>query len=423
MAKNQLMSKTFVEKILSKKSGKDATRGSILEIEPDLCMSHDNAGLVIKKFREIGRESVWNTDKILIILDHRAPAESIKTANEHKIIRDFVKEQCIEKYFEIGEGICHQLVVEKLLILPGQVAIGTDSHTTSYGSIGAFSTGIGATEMAVVWATGQIWLKVPESFRITIKGNLPAGVFSKDIILHIIGDIGCDGAIYKSLEFYGETVEKMSISDRFVLSNLSMEMGAKSAFVPFDKVTKEYVNKTGVFLFEPVFADSDAYYEKAFEYDISNLEPQIAFPHSVDNVKPISKAKRIKVNQVFIGSCANGRIDDMEIAAKILKGKHIDKNVRLIIGPASKRIYSLSIQKGLFDIFLNAGAVIINPGCGPCLGAHQGIIGDGEVAVTTTNRNFRGRMGSTKGEVYLVSPATAAASAIKGEITDPREFI
>jgi len=277
--------------------------------------------------------------------------------------------------------------------------------------------------MAAVWATGQIWFKVPESYKVTIKGNLPTGVFSKDVILHIIGDIGCDGAIYKSIEFYGETVEKMTISDRFVLSNLSMEMGAKSAVVPFDRITEKYIRNKGVFAFEPVFADNDAQYEKTFEYDVSNLEPQVAFPHSVDNVKPVSQANGIKVNQVFIGSCTNGRVDDLEISAKILKGKNIDKNVRLIIGPASKEIYSISLKKGLLDTFLNAGAVIINPGCGPCLGAHQGIIGDGEVAVTTTNRNFKGRMGSTKGEVYLTSPATAAASAIKGEITDPREFL
>ncbi len=417
------MGKTFIEKILYKKFGNDVSKGDIVEIEPDLCMSHDNAGLVIKKFNEIGKKNVWNPEKILIILDHRAPAESIKTANEHKIIRDFVAEQGIKNFFEIGEGICHQIVVEKLFILPGQIAIGTDSHTTSYGSIGAFSTGIGATEMAAVWATGQIWFKVPETYKVTIHGNLPDGVFSKDVILHIIGNTGCDGAIYKSIEFYGETVEKMDVSERFVLANLSMEMGAKSAVVPFDRTTEKYIREKGVFAFEPVFADKDAQYEKTYEYDVSNLEPQIAFPHSVDNVKPVSQAKGIKVNQVFIGSCTNGRMDDMEIVAKILKGRKIDKNIRLIIGPASRSICKLSINKGLFDTFLTAGALIINPGCGPCLGAHQGIIADGEVAVTTTNRNFKGRMGSTKGEVYLVSPATAAATAIKGEITDPREFL
>ena len=417
------MGKTFVEQILSKKSENDVKQGQIVEVEPDLCMSHDNAGLVIKKFNEIGKKSVWKTENIFIILDHRAPSESIKTANEHKIIRDFVAEQGINNFFDIGEGICHQVIVEKLFILPGQVAIGTDSHTTSYGSISAFSTGIGATEMAAVWATGKIWLKVPESYKVIIKGDCPHGVFSKDIILHIIGELGCDGAIYKSIEFSGETVEKMTISDRFVLSNLSMEMGAKSAVTAFDRVTEEYIRERGVFAFEPIFADKDAEYEKVFEYDVSNLEPQIACPHSVDNTKPVSEMKDIKVNQVFIGSCTNGRMDDLEITAKILEGKKIAKDIRLIIGPASKEIYSSAIKEGLFDTFLQAGAVIINPGCGPCLGAHQGIIGDGEVAVTTTNRNFRGRMGSTKGYVYLVSPATAAATAITGVITDPREFL
>ncbi|TET17712.1 MAG: 3-isopropylmalate dehydratase large subunit [Candidatus Cloacimonadota bacterium] len=417
------MSKTFVEKILGNSSGKDATSGTIVEVEPDLCMSHDNAGLVIKKFREIGSPDVWNPEKVVIILDHRAPAESIKTANEHRNIRDFVTQQGIKNFYGIGEGICHQIVIEKLFILPGQIAIGTDSHTTSYGAIAAFSTGVGATEMAAVWATGKIWFKVPESYKVVIRGNIPQGVYAKDIILSIIGNIGSGGAIYKSIEFYGETVEKMTISDRFVLSNQSMEMGAKSAVIAFDRMTANYISEKGVFAFEPIFADNDAVYEKIFEYDVSHMEPQVAFPHSVDNVKPVSEAKSIKPNQVFIGSCTNGRMDDLEIAAKILDGKKIAKHVRLIIGPASKEIYLKAIKTGLIEIFLSSGAVIINPGCGPCLGAHQGIIADGEIAGSTTNRNFKGRMGSTEGEVYLVSPATAAATAITGKITDPREFL
>jgi 3-isopropylmalate/(R)-2-methylmalate dehydratase large subunit len=417
------MGKTFVENIIGRKANKEVNVGDIVEVEPDLCMSHDNAGLVIKKFKEIGKKDVWDKGKLFIVLDHRAPAESIKTANEHKLIRDFVSEQGIENFLDIGAGICHQLVIEKPYILPGQIGIGTDSHTTSYGCIGAFSTGIGATEMASVWATGKIWFKIPETYYVNIEGKYPLGVFSKDIILHIIGDIGCDGAIYKSIEFYGSAVEEMSISDRFVLSNLSMEMGAKSAVVPFDRTTEEYIRNKGVFTFEPIFADGDAEYEKRFEYDISGLQPQVAFPHSVDNTKPVTEAKDIKINQVFIGSCTNGRMDDMEITAKILKDRKVAQDVRLIICPASREIYSMSINRGLFNIFLKAGAVIINPGCGPCLGAHQGIIGDGEVALTTTNRNFKGRMGSTKGFVYLASPATAAASAIEGKISDPREFL
>jgi 3-isopropylmalate/(R)-2-methylmalate dehydratase large subunit len=417
------MAKTFVESILSRKSGKDASAGTIVELEPDLCMSHDNAGLVIKKFREIGVNTVWNAEKILIILDHRAPSESVKTANEHKSIRDFVEEQRIKNFYEIGEGICHQIVVEKLFILPGQVAIGTDSHTTSYGALGAFSTGIGATEMAAVWATGQIWFKVPETYKIVVNGKPAKGVYAKDIILYIIGAIGSDGAIYKSIEFYGDTITHMTISDRFVLSNQAMEMGAKSAVTTFDRVTEEYIRDVGVFAFEPIFADTDAHYEKVFEYDVSELEPQVSFPHSVDNAKPVSEAKGIKANQVFIGSCTNGRMDDLEVTAHILRNRKRAPHVRLIICPASKDIYLAAMKKGLLEVFLNAGGVIINPGCGPCLGAHQGIIGDGEVSVATTNRNFKGRMGSIKGEVYLVSPATAAATAIKGEIADPREFL
>ncbi len=417
------MAKTFAENALSKRSGKDVSAGVIVELEPDLCMSHDNAGLVIKKFREIGVKTVWNAENILIILDHRAPAESVKTANEHKSIREFVEEQRIKNFYEIGEGICHQVVIEKLFILPGQVAIGTDSHTTSYGAVGAFSTGIGATEMAAVWATGQIWFKVPETYKITIQGKPSKGVYAKDIILNIIGDIGSDGAIYKSIEFYGETVEHMTISDRFVLSNQAMEMGAKSAVSTFDRVTEEYIREKGVFAFEPVFADNDASYEKTFTYDVSKLQPQVSFPHSVDNAKPVSEAKGIRANQVFIGSCTNGRIDDLEVAAHILKNRKIASHVRLIICPASKDIYLSAMKKGFLEIFMIAGGIVINPGCGPCLGAHQGIIADGEVSVATTNRNFRGRMGSTKGEVYLVSPATAAATAIKGEIADPREFL
>jgi homoaconitate hydratase family protein len=417
------MANTFVENVLRKKYGKDVSAGDIVEIEPDLCMSHDNAGLVIKKFREIGVKTVWNAAKILIILDHRAPAESVKTANEHKSIREFVEEQRIKNFYEIGEGICHQVVVEKLFILPGQIAIGTDSHTTSYGSLGAFSTGIGATEMAAVWATGKIWFKVPETFRIIINGKPPRGIYAKDIILYIIGDIGSDGAIYKAIEFHGETVSNMTISDRFVLSNQAMEMGAKSAVSIFDRVTEEFIRDIGVFAFEPVFADSNAPYEKTFEYNISDLEPQVSFPHSVDNAKPISEALGIRANQVFIGSCTNGRMDDLEVAADILKDRKIAPHIRLIICPASKDIYLAAMKKGLLEVFMNAGGVVINPGCGPCLGAHQGIIADGEISVTTTNRNFKGRMGSTKGEVYLTSPATAAATAIKGEIADPREFL
>jgi 3-isopropylmalate/(R)-2-methylmalate dehydratase large subunit len=415
---------TIAQKLLAKKAGKAQTVvGEIVNVEPDLAMSHDNAGLVIKQFKQIGQSRVWNPDRIVIPLDHRAPAESEKTATAHKSIREFVKEQHIKNFYDIKEGICHQVVIEKAHILPGELAVGTDSHTTSYGCLGALSTGIGATEMAVVWATGKIWLRVPESINISIQGKMPKGVYAKDVILHIIGQLTVEGANYKSVEFYGGTVEKMSISERFVLCNLSMEMGAKFAVVPFDRVTKKYVSAITSQRYQPILSDSDAVFEEAYEFDVSRLEPQVACPHNVDNVKPVSEVKGIKIDQVVLGSCTNGRLDDLEVAAKILKGKKVYPELRMLVLPATRTIYYQAMKKGYLKIFLDAGAVILNPGCGPCLGAHEGILASGEKCVATTNRNFKGRMGSPDSEVYLASPALATATAIKGEIADPREFL
>jgi 3-isopropylmalate/(R)-2-methylmalate dehydratase large subunit len=415
---------TIAQKILAKKADKkEALVGEIVNVEPDLAMSHDNAGLVIKQFKEIGVEKVWNPDKIVIPLDHRAPAESEKTATAHRSIRIFVKEQGIKKFYDIKEGICHQIVVEKAHILPGQLGVGTDSHTTSWGCLSAISTGIGATEMAAVWATGKIWLRVPETLKITISGKLPLGVYAKDVILFLAKELTVEGATYKSIEYYGETIRNMSISERFTMCNLSMEMGAKFATVPLDEVTQKYLSKRNSTPYQPIWADKDAVYEKEFNYHIDKLEPQIAFPHNVDNVKPISEVRGIKIDQVVLGSCTNGRLDDLEIAARILAGRKVHPDVRMLILPGSKEIYLQAMKKGFLKIFLEADAVILNPGCGPCLGAHQGILAKGERALTTTNRNFKGRMGSPESEVYLASPAVASATAIKGEISDPREFL
>jgi 3-isopropylmalate/(R)-2-methylmalate dehydratase large subunit len=415
---------TMAQKLLAKKAGKAFVEtGEIVNVEPDLAMSHDNAGLVIKQFRQIGQDRVWNPEKIVIPLDHRAPAESEKTATAHKSIREFVGEQKIKSFYDIREGICHQVVIEKGHILPGELAVGTDSHTTSYGCLGALSTGIGATEMSAVWATGKIWLKVPESIRIIIVGQMPKGIYAKDVILHIIGQLTVEGASYKSVEFYGETVAKMSVSERFTLCNLSMEMGAKFAVVPFDRVTRRYVSATAGRKFEPLFSDHNAVFERQYEFDVSRLEPQIACPHNVDNVKPISELKGVGIDQVVLGSCTNGRLDDLEVAARMLKGKRVHPDVRMLVLPATRTIYSQAMKKKYLKTFLEAGAVILNPGCGPCLGAHQGILAAGERCLATTNRNFRGRMGSTESEVYLASPAVAASTAIKGEITDPRRYI
>lgn len=413
---------TMAQKLLAQKSGKAQTQvGEIVNVEPDLAMSHDNAGLVIKQFRQIGQEKVWNPNRIVIPLDHRAPAESEKTATAHKSIREFVKEQKIKNFYDIREGICHQVVVEKAHIMPGELAVGTDSHTTSYGCLGTLSTGIGATEMAAVWATGKIWLKVPESIKIVIRGQMPKGVYAKDVILYIIGELTVEGASYKSVEYYGETIGKMSISERFTLCNLSMEMGAKFAVVPFDKVTKRYLSSATSRKYEPIFSDRDAVFEREYEFDVSRLEPQVACPHNVDNVKPVSEVIGTRIDQVVLGSCTNGRLDDLEVAARMLKGKKVHPDVRMLILPATRTIYAQAMRKGYLKTFLEAGAVILNPGCGPCLGAHQGIMAAGERCLATTNRNFKGRMGSTESEVYLASPAVAAATAIKGEIADPRE--
>lgn len=391
---------TLAEKILSEKSGVKAEAEDIVEASVDKAMSHDNAALVIKKFEEIGMP-LKIPDKIVIILDHRVPANTIKTAENHKKIREFVKKHGIKNFYDINYGICHQVMIEEGHASKGMLIVGTDSHTTSYGALGAFSTGIGATEMAAVWATGKIWLKVPETFKITVTGNLPKGVFAKDIILHIIGELGADGANYKACEYYG-IVENMALADKITIANMSMEMGAKAALFG---------------------GDGEGVYEKELEFEVSDLSPQVACPHTVDNVKNIEDVEGKEINQAVLGSCTNGRIEDLRIAAQILKGKKIADGIRFLIFPASMKIYKQALEEGLIDIFIQAGGVIMNPGCGPCLGAHEGILASNEVAIASTNRNFKGRMGSKEAEVYLASPATVAASAIEGKITDPRKYL
>lgn len=400
------MKKTIVEEVFSKKINREVQVGEIVEIEPDWVLSHDNAALVIQQFRELGAHSVWNPSKIVIVLDHRVPAESIKTANAHKTIREFVKEQNILHFYDIGEGICHQVMIEKGHAGPGQVILGTDSHTISYGCVSAFSAGIGATEMAGIWAMGKTWLKVPDSIRIMVHGHFRPGVYAKDLILFIIGMLKSDGAEYKSVEFGGETVSQLGISERFTLCNMSMEMGAKCAFISTE--TMEF---------------SPSLYEQILEIYADDIVPQIACPHQVDNVVPVEQVAGKKIHQALLGSCTNGRFDDFKIAASILRNRRIHPEVRCIAIPASKSIYQEMLKTGILETLLNAGVVVCNPGCGPCLGAHQGILGDGEVCISTTNRNFKGRMGSLQSQVYLASPATVATSALYGQITVPEKFI
>jgi 3-isopropylmalate/(R)-2-methylmalate dehydratase large subunit len=424
------MGMTIVEKILAKSTAKRSVKpGDVLEPEVNVAMSHENAALVINQYNDIWKDTglspkVWDPSRIAIIFDHRVPAESSKTATNQKKIRNFVKETGITKFHDIRSdegGICHQILAEYGYIKPGYVVVGTDSHTTTHGAFGAFAFGIGATEMASVWSLGTILnVEVPETIKIVVNGKLKPNVYPKDLILYIIGKLTAQGANFKVIEFHGEAIRNMPMSGRLVLSNMSVEAGATAGIIPGDEETVRYLREAGVQEeIYPVLPDKDAKYCRILEINADELVPQIACPHTVDNVRPITDVKNIKVDQIVIGSCTNGRFDDLEIAANILKGKKVAEDTRMLIFPASWKIYKKALKEGLLEVFSDSGAIIMNPGCGCCLGVHQGAIGDGEVALSTTNRNFKGRMGNPKGDVYLCSPAVAAASAVKGYITSP----
>jgi 3-isopropylmalate/(R)-2-methylmalate dehydratase large subunit len=413
----------ITEKILAKASGKKTvSAGEIVEANVDVLMSHDLTGpLAVESFKKIGAEKVWDNKKIVVILDHQIPAESIKAAELHKTMRQFAKEQklCI---YDVGRGgICHQVMPEQGHVTPGTVIVGSDSHTCTYGAFGAFSTGIGSTEAAAVMTTGKIWFKVPQSIKIIVNGKFNKYVTPKDLILNIIGKLGVDGAIYKSTEFTGPTIQDMSIAGRMTLCNMAVEMGAKNGIIEPDNVTKEYLQERVKPLpdFIALKSDKDAQYESVLEFDVSKMEPQIACPSSVDNVKPISEIGDVPIDQAFIGSCTNGRLEDLQLAAQILKGKKIKDGVRALIIPASQEIYKQALTEGLTEIFTDAGAIVCGAACGPCLGGHIGLLAAGETCISTSNRNFIGRMGSTQASVYLASPAVVAASAITGKITNP----
>ena len=415
------MGKTFAEKILAEKAGlKDAVPGQIVTVKPDYLLMHDNTAAVIEKISdEIEKYGIVDKNLPIIVLDHVIPAANEKTASSHKKIREFVKKHKLKNFFDIGNGVCHQIVFEKGFAIPGSLIVGSDSHTCSYGSVGAFSTGIDRTEAAVILLTGETWLKVPETIKITLKGKLKPFVSAKDVILYIIGDIGSSGADYCSVEFHGD-LKQFSVGDRFTIANMGVEAGAKNAAFPVDKVTIEYLKSIGVTNYTPVWADSDASYFKELTYDLSTISPTIACPHNVDNVKPVSELAGLEIEQCLIGTCTNGREKDFEIAANILKGKKVSPDVRLLILPASKNVFENCLRNGTIEILSNAGAIILPSGCGPCLGAHQGVLAPGERCLSTSNRNFKGRMGCKESEIYLASPATVAASAIHGKITDPR---
>jgi len=420
------MGMTFAEKILAKYGGeRQVTPGQIVTVSPDHLLTHDNTAAIVQKIQEeLEKYGIYNKTFPVVVLDHVIPAASEKTARNHKIIRDFVKKHGIKNFFDIGIGICHQVMIEKGLALPGKLLLGSDSHTCSYGAVGAFSSGIDRTEAAALMLTGETWLKVPSSIKITLKGKLKSGVMAKDVILHIIGDISASGATYCSVEFTGN-IKQFSVDDRFTIANMGVEMGAKNAYFPPDEITTSYLDQIGIARssYTPVFPDGDASYDMELEYDLSNMVPMIACPHSVDNVRKVDEVAGIEINQCLIGTCTNGRVSDLQITARILKGKKVHPDVRLLILPASKKVYEEALRNGIIEILVKAGAVILPPGCGPCLGAHQGVLAPGERCLSTANRNFKGRMGCKEAEIYLSSPATAAVSAIYGVITDPREVI
>lgn len=417
------MGKTLAEKILGKKAGKEVVPGEIVEVEPDVAMSHDNTAAISKTFYKIGVDRVYDPDKHVIILDHCTPAANAKFAQNHKDIREFVKKQGIKNFYDINIGICHQVMHEKGHVWPGALIIGADSHTTSYGAFGAFSTGIGRSEMAVIMASGEIWLRVPETIKIWVEGEFPPGISSKDLMLKIAGNIKADGALYKAVEFCGPTIDKMSIASRFVLSNMAVEVGAKVGYMVPNQETIDYLRERTKVPFELVSSDADANFEDTLKYNVSDLEPMIAKPHTVDNVVPVTMVKGTPIQQAFFGSCTNTRIEDFKVVASVLRGKKIHPNVRMLVFPASREIYLQVLKRGWIEDLIEAGAVIMNPGCGPCMGNHEGVPANGEVTISTSNRNFKGRMGNKDAEIYLASPRTVAVSALTGRIEDFREFI
>ncbi len=404
---------------MSRASEEDCTAGDIVNVRVDRAMSHENAALVLKFFREIGAEEVWDPQRIVLLFDHRVPANSLESAESHKLVREFVEQQQIKNFYDIKEGICHQILPEKGHVRPGELILGSDSHTVTYGAFGAFSTGIGATEMAAVWATGELWMRVPETMRIQISGNLPPMTSAKDVILEIVGTLGADGADYMCTEFTGDTVSSFSIAGRMVLSNMSIEMGAKAGVSMLDTKTRDWLSGR-VKEFREVHSDQDAEVSEKIPFEVSDLGPRVACPHRVDNVVEVGEVAGTPIDQAFLGSCTNGRLEDLRAAEELMKGRKVGERVRFLVAPASREVYMEALEEGIIASLVRSRAVVLNPGCGPCLGAHQGVLAAGERCIATTNRNFRGRMGSPDSEIYLASPVTVAASALKGEITDPR---
>lgn len=415
------MGKTFAVKALERASGESGlVPGQIVDAYPDLYMSHTATWRCIKTLERMGEPDLFDPDRIAMVMDHISPAQTAKIAGDHRLSREFAERKGIKNFFDVNAGIAHVVLMENGLVKPGNLIIGTDSHSTIYGALGALGTGVGFSEITAAWVTGKLWMRVPESMRIEVSGPLPEGVYPKDVMLKLIGDLTADGATYYSVEFHGGWVEALSTSERMTLCNLAMEMGAKNAFVPPDAETERYLIEHGVDMsaVDPIKSDVDAEFHQRIDLDGTHLEPQIAVPHQVDNVVGISDVAGTKVDQVFIGSCANAKYDDLAIAAQYLAGGHVAPGVRLVVTPASADVMAKAAADGIVTTLIEAGAMITNPGCGACAGS-GGAMADGEVTLSTANRNFRGRMGSYESSIYLASPAVAAASAIRGVITDP----
>jgi 3-isopropylmalate/(R)-2-methylmalate dehydratase large subunit len=417
------LGKTIAEKIIGEHAGRELKAGDIAVVDVDVVMSQDGTGpLAVSQLKKMGFDGVKKPEKSIFFIDHAAPSPGRELSNSHKVLRNFAV-QTGAVISDVGKGICHQILVESYAC-PGDIVIGGDSHTCTSGALGAFATGMGSTDIAVGYALAKTWLMVPQTIKINFNGKINKGVFAKDLIIYLIGKITSDGATYKSLEFGGELLEKLSIDDRFTISNMAVEAGAKTGIFPSDKITLQYLKNQGrEKCFREISADRDADYEKSIDINCSVIEPMVSQPHTVDNALPVNSLEKININQVFIGTCTNGRLSDLKIAAGILQGKKIASGVRLIVVPASKDIYASALKEGIIETLVESGAAVQSPGCGPCVGIHQGVLGDGEVCLSTQNRNFKGRMGNPESFIYLSSPATAAWSAIKGYIADPREVL
>lgn len=417
------MGQTIAEKILSNHCKNEVYADDLVIADVDFVMSQDGTTpLAINAFEKMGQKTVFDPKKVAFVIDHSAPSPLEEVSNLHTLMRDFANKHDINIY-DIGCGVCHQLIPEQGHIVPSNLVVGADSHTCSYGAINVFSTGVGSTDCAAAMASGKLWFKVPPTIKINCSRALVKGVYSKDLILYIIGELSADGATYKAVEFIGETINNLSIDARFTISNMAVEMGAKAGLMLADSKTKEWVSQRNSNRFITVEPDNDANYEKELDYDFSNLKPQVAKPHTVDNVVSVDKVADTTIHQGFIGTCTNGRLEDLKIAANILKKHPVSKNCRLVIAPASKDIFIKAMKEGLIEIFIKAGAAVVTPGCGPCVGTHNGVPSDGENVISTANRNFKGRMGNTNANIFLASPATVAASVATGKITDPREFL